>query len=255
MQPHTYIVLAAFSVAMAVALLLSLQKGRWLAVGLARLGTPLPAARRREVPCSNAELRWRGAMRLCCLALLVLWLFGFQLALGLLLASTGLVCLAALRINTARALEASQRLVSQLPNHLERMAMLLSAGLPLLTCLQQASAAQRGDHMARQLRQVVNQVKAGDSVHRAMVDFANRCPNREIRLFCAAVQHAQQSGSSLADILYAQAQQRRDELFLKAEQQAMEIPVRLMLPLMLFIFPATLMVLAVVLSGKLMWQL
>ncbi|RUO34601.1 type II secretion system F family protein [Aliidiomarina soli] len=166
-----------------------------------------------------------------------------------------LICLLLKRDRVRRQRRYQALLVAQLPNHLELIAMLLAAGLPLLTCLQRASGQNQRTALTVQMQRIVNQVKAGDSLNAAMVDFASRFPVRELRLFSSAVQHAQQSGAGLAEILFAQAAQRRQELFLRAEQQAMEIPVKLMLPLMLFIFPSTLLVLIVVLAGKLLWQL
>ncbi|RUO32104.1 hypothetical protein CWE12_03690 [Aliidiomarina sedimenti] len=165
------------------------------------------------------------------------------------------ICLLFKRDRVRRERRYQALLVAQLPNHLELIAMLLAAGLPLLTCLQRASGQNQRTALTEQMQRIVNQVKAGDSLNGAMADFASRFPVRELRLFSSAVQHAQQSGAGLAEILFAQAAQRRQELFLRAEQQAMEIPVKLMLPLMLFIFPSTLLVLIVVLAGKLLWQL
>lgn len=166
-----------------------------------------------------------------------------------------LMCLVFRRARVRRQRRYQALLVAQLPNHLELIAMLLAAGLPLLTCLQRASGQNQRTALTVQMQRIVNQVKAGDSLNGAMADFVSRFPVRELRLFSSAVQHAQQSGAGLAEILFAQAAQRRQELFLRAEQQAMEIPVKLMLPLMLFIFPSTLLVLIVVLAGKLIWQL
>ena len=70
---------------------------------------------------------------------------------------------------------------------------------------------------------------------------------------CHALQHARESGAGMADILQQQAEQRRQELFLAAERRAMEAPVKMMFPLLLFIFPATLLVLGVTLAAKVMW--
>jgi tight adherence protein C len=54
---------------------------------------------------------------------------------------------------------------------------------------------------------------------------------------------AQQQGSSLGPVLRAQADQRREERFLKAEKAAMKAPVKMLFPLLVFIFPCTFLLL------------
>ena len=55
----------------------------------------------------------------------------------------------------------------------------------------------------------------------------------------AAVLTAERQGASLGPILRAQAEQRRNERFLRAEALAMKAPVKMLFPLMTCIFPCT----------------
>jgi tight adherence protein C len=48
----------------------------------------------------------------------------------------------------------------------------------------------------------------------------------------------------MAGVLRIQAEQRRNERFQRAEKKAMEAPVKLIGPLVIFIFPTTFIVLA-----------
>jgi tight adherence protein C len=50
---------------------------------------------------------------------------------------------------------------------------------------------------------------------------------------------AERQGSSLGPILRAQAEQRRTERFLRAEELAMKAPVKMLFPLMTCVFPCT----------------
>jgi tight adherence protein C len=50
------------------------------------------------------------------------------------------------------------------------------------------------------------------------------------------------TGSSLGPILRAQSDQRRSERFQRAEKMAMEAPVKMLGPLVMFIFPCTFVV-------------
>ena len=50
---------------------------------------------------------------------------------------------------------------------------------------------------------------------------------------------AERHGSGLGPILRAQAEQRRQERFQQAEKLAMKAPVKMLFPLLVFIFPCT----------------
>lgn len=61
---------------------------------------------------------------------------------------------------------------------------------------------------------------------------------------------AERTGASLGPVLRAQSDQLRSARFLKAEKMAMEAPVKLLGPLIMFIFPTTFMVITFVMLSK-----
>jgi tight adherence protein C len=61
---------------------------------------------------------------------------------------------------------------------------------------------------------------------------------------------AERMGARLGSALRAQAEQRRTERFQRAEKLAMEAPVKLIGPLMMFIFPVTFIVLGFPIAMK-----
>jgi tight adherence protein C len=61
---------------------------------------------------------------------------------------------------------------------------------------------------------------------------------------------AEKQGSALGPILRAQSEQRRTERFLRAEKLAMEAPVKMLFPLLAFIFPCTFAVIGFPLAMK-----
>lgn len=142
-----------------------------------------------------------------------------------------------------------------LPAQLDLLAMLLGAGQPLMASLQRSTDSGLPNPLRTELRLLVNRLRAGTPADKALQDFAEQFNSREIRLFISALIHARQSGAGLAAVLREQARHRRNELFIEAEQKALEAPVKLMLPLLTCIFPTALILLIVVLSAKLMWQL
>jgi tight adherence protein C len=70
--------------------------------------------------------------------------------------------------------------------------------------------------------------------------------------FVATLIQAEATGMSLGPILRAQADQRRIERFARAEKLAMEAPVKMLFPLIAFIFPCVFAILLFPIVMKLM---
>jgi tight adherence protein C len=68
---------------------------------------------------------------------------------------------------------------------------------------------------------------------------AHRLDLPAVSNWVAALVGAEKQGSSLGPILRAQAEQRRQERFQLAEKLAMKAPVKMLFPLLIFIFPCT----------------
>jgi tight adherence protein C len=90
---------------------------------------------------------------------------------------------------------------------------------------------------------VLRDVHAGQPRHEALHALAARLALPGVSTLVAALIAAERQGASLAPILCAQAEQRRNERFLRAERLAMEAPVKMLFPLVLCIFPGTFAVL------------
>jgi tight adherence protein C len=72
---------------------------------------------------------------------------------------------------------------------------------------------------------------------------ADRLNIKEVTSFVSATIQAEKMGASLATVLSVQAEQRRGERFQPAEKLAMEASIKLVGPLIIFIFPVTFIVL------------
>ena len=89
------------------------------------------------------------------------------------------------------------------------------------------------DEFARLLRDV----RTGKPRAEALRELAQRMNLPAVSNFVATLIQAEATGMSLGPILRAQAEQRRVERFARAEKLAMEAPVKLLFPLIAFIFP------------------
>ena len=81
------------------------------------------------------------------------------------------------------------------------------------------------------------EMSLGISRKEAMNNFAERCDNTEIRTFVTAVIQSDEMGSSLKKVLEIQSDSIRDAHKQKVEEQAQKLPVKMLIPLVLFVFP------------------
>ncbi len=81
---------------------------------------------------------------------------------------------------------------------------------------------------------------------------AERLDMHDISSFVNAMVQAEKSGSGMASTLRIQSEQRRNERFQRAEKKAMEAPVKLVFPLVMFIFPVTFIIVGFPIAMKIL---
>ena len=165
------------------------------------------------------------------------------------LAGTGVVA----RVRD-RAQARTRALLRQLPFYIDLITMAVEGGLSLPAALAQAVDRGPAGPMRDELMRLLRDLRAGRPREEAMHAMAARLQLAPVGSFVAALTTAHRQGASLGPILRAQAEQRRSERFLRAEKLAMEAPVKMLLPLALFIFPGTLVVLLFPVVWRLMEQ-
>jgi len=189
----------------------------------------------------------------------VLLLLTFSLLLGAPVVVQGALllllfaCLRPLLVAGKQAKIRQQQAVYGLPIIMDALALLLATGVPLMTALQKG-LGQRQNPLYSELRNVLYQVRTGVSFQDALTNLCERLPRAEIRSFANLLLQASQQGNSLVALLEQQAAVRRELTAAAVEKQAQETPVRMLGPLALFIFPATIIPFIGVIAAKVMYQ-
>ena len=142
-----------------------------------------------------------------------------------------------------RARSRQRQLLKTLPFFLDLITLCVEAGLNLHGALQQAVAKGPAGPLRDEFGRVLRDVRAGKSRTEALRQLADRLDQAPIRNLVSAIIQAESMGMSLGSILRAQSEQRRIERFARAEKSAMEAPVKMLFPLIAFIFPCTFLVL------------
>ncbi len=97
--------------------------------------------------------------------------------------------------------------------------------------------------LGRAFGRVVREIQLGKLRREALRDMADRLGVSEMSSFVAAVIQSEQLGVSLAQVLRIQADQMRIRRRQLAEEEAHKAPIKMLLPMGLFIFPALCIVL------------
>jgi tight adherence protein C len=135
-------------------------------------------------------------------------------------------------------------ILKSLPFFLDIVTLSIESGLNLTGALQKAVDKCKPGPLMLEINRVLRDVRAGKPRVDALRDFADRLDYAPISSLTSALVQGELMGSSLGPILRAQSDQRRTERFQRAEKLAMEAPVKMLGPLILFIFPCTFVVIA-----------
>ena len=134
-------------------------------------------------------------------------------------------------------------LMKTLPFFLDIITLCVEAGLNLQGAIHQAVAKGPKGVLRDEFQRVLREVRAGKPRADGLRAMSERLNEGSITNFVSAVIQAESMGMNLGPVLRAQADQRRSERFLRAEKLAMEAPVKMLFPLIAFIFPCTFIVL------------
>jgi len=134
-------------------------------------------------------------------------------------------------------------IIQSLPTYLDYLSMCVDAGLNFSGALKQAVEKGPKGAMNNEFRIVLRDINSGQTRADALSRLEQRVALKDVTIFVSAVIQAEKMGSSMRETLLIQAEQRLDERFQRAEKMAMEAPVKLVIPLIAFIFPLTFIIL------------
>jgi tight adherence protein C len=133
-----------------------------------------------------------------------------------------------------------------LPDALDMMVISVESGLGLDAAVQRVGDEMRNVHpiLAEELQIVTLESQMGIPRAEALDNFAARTALEEARSIVAVINQAERFGTSISRALRNQSDALRVKRRQAAEERAQKTTVKLMAPLILFIFPAILVVLA-----------
>ena len=128
-----------------------------------------------------------------------------------------------------------------LPEFLDLLCVSVQAGLSFDGAVAKITARMKGP-LIDEFKRVQSDISLGMTHQYALTQMARRCDLEEVYLFTSSVIQAEKLGTSMGRTLKIQADNMRDRhrQFIKAE--ALKAPVKIIFPMVLFIFPAVFVV-------------
>jgi len=126
------------------------------------------------------------------------------------------------------------------PDALDLMVVCVEAGLGLDAAMQQATEEIRlsNEVLSEELRLVNLELRAGQSRQNALKNLSLRTDLEDINNFATLLIQTDSFGTSIAQALRVQSDAMRTKRYHRAEEMAAKIAVKLMFPLIFFIFPS-----------------
>lgn len=138
--------------------------------------------------------------------------------------------------------ERNNQIAKTMPFFLDMITLSIESGLNLNAAIKQTVQKGPNGVVRSEFEKLLRDMNTGISKSDAFRKMGQRIDDQSIKSLTSSIIQAEKMGMNLGPILRSQAEQRRTERFLKAEKLAMEAPVKLLFPLVVFIFPCTFIV-------------
>jgi tight adherence protein C len=138
-----------------------------------------------------------------------------------------------------------ESLQNALPDALDLMIVCVEAGLGLDAAMNRAASeiGMRSEALSDELNLLALELRMGVKRELALRNLALRSGVDDVSSFVAMLVQADRFGTNVAEALRIQAETMRTHRRLRAEERAAKIPLKLLFPLIFFIFPSLMVVL------------
>jgi tight adherence protein C len=132
----------------------------------------------------------------------------------------------------------------QMPDMIDLLIVTIEAGLGILASMRVASETLK-DPLGQELRLTLQEQRMGLSVGEAITSLGRRADCDNMRIFVRALTQGEKLGVSIGKTMRDLAEEMRKRRKAAAEERAQKMPLKMLFPLLFFIFPAIFIVLLV----------
>ena len=139
----------------------------------------------------------------------------------------------------------------ELPYVIDLLSLAIESGLDLTGGIAKVVEKSRNTDIVVEFKMFLADIKVGKSMEEALADMAERVKVLSFFSFVSSLIQAQRLGADIGPTLRAQAEQMRYQRLILAEERVNKLPVKLLVPLVFFVFPS----ISVLLIGPAMIQI
>jgi tight adherence protein C len=145
-------------------------------------------------------------------------------------------------------------IVRTLPGAVDVLSLSVEAGLEFLIALERLVKRGLSGPLRDELTAVLNDIRLGTTRSDALRAMATRLEIPQVSSFVSTLVQADMLGASIGDVLKSQAAFLRTERFQRAEKAGGQATQKIIFPMLLFIFPAVLLVVIAPIVLKFIYQ-
>ena len=134
-------------------------------------------------------------------------------------------------------------ILKALPNLLDLLTLSVEAGKDFLSALRDILTKRKRDALTEEFSRALQEIQLGKKRQVALREMAERVRQPELMSVVGSIVQADEMGVSIGQLLKIQSDQLRMKRFALAEKLANETPVKILFPVVVFIFPAVLILL------------
>ena len=125
----------------------------------------------------------------------------------------------------------------QMPDMIDLLVVTIEAGLGILASMRVASESM-SDPLGQELRLTLQEQRMGLSVGQAIESLGRRCDATNMNIFVRAITQGERLGVSIGTTMRNLSVEMRKRRRAMAEERAQKMPIKMLFPLIFFIFPA-----------------
>jgi tight adherence protein C len=131
---------------------------------------------------------------------------------------------------------------NQLPNLMDVLSVSIEAGLGFDAALLKVTESFKGP-LVDEFSRVYREIQMGKSRKDSLMALAERSNVEELKTFTTAVVQSEKYGTPVKNVMKAQSQQLRLTRRQRAQEKAAKAPVKMLLPMVVFVFPVVFIIL------------
>lgn len=144
----------------------------------------------------------------------------------------------------SKANKVKREITRLLPDTIDLLTLCVNAGLDFMLALKWVVDKSHPSALTEELKNLMQEIGIGKSRRAALLSLSQKYRLTDVSSFTRSLIQADRMGTSVAQALEILSEDMRRRRFNRGEQQALKAPIKLLFPLLVFIFPVVIIIIA-----------